>query len=100
HQRIRYDSELPSLLKIPRVQCRTDITAIAARAHAPQKSQAPLGLVSAIGPTGSHVPILRLLSRRAAAPLHIPRTSSRQTCDTVRSLALRVVLAHRPAASR
>ena len=57
-------------------------------AHAPQKSQAPLGLVSAVGPTGSHPLMLRFLCPEAAAPLHIPRMGSRPSCDVVRSLPL------------
>ena len=50
---------------------------VTAEAHAPQKSQAPLRLVSAVGPTGSHPLMLRFLCPEAAAPLHIPRMGSR-----------------------
>jgi hypothetical protein len=88
------------LLKIPQVQGSADVATIAARAYAPQKRQAPLGLATAIGPTRSHVPMLRSLRPGAAAAFHIPRTGSRQTCDLVRSLSQLPVLDHRPAAAR
>jgi hypothetical protein len=88
------------LLKIPQVQGCAGVATITARAHAPQKRQAPLGLVTAVGPTGSHHAMLRLLCFRAAAPFHIPRTGSRRTCDVVRSLPLLPVLDQRPAALR
>jgi hypothetical protein len=88
------------LLKIPQIQCRTNFATIAARTNAPQESQAPLGLISAVGPTGSHPTMLLFSSARAAAPFHIPHSSSRQTCDLVRSLSYRLVLAHRRAALR
>jgi hypothetical protein len=46
---------------ISQVQGQSDFTAFDNGPHAPQKRQAPLGLVSAVGPTGSHLLMLRWL---------------------------------------
>ena len=77
HQRIHYDSRLPSWLNFSHFQYYgTD---------SPQKREAPLGPISAMGPAGSHRRMLRWLCPDAVVPHHIPDTGSGPSCDVVRS---------------